>query len=362
MDALNKGRRVKIMLLCEGTFPYVKGGVSSWIYQLIKGLPHIDFGVVFLGASRKDYKGIQYEFPENLVYLSSNYLFEDSGSRDSEKKYFRRCDGRMGKDDEAAYDYLDFFHGLLKSGKPEDFPESFKRLDFYSGFISKSFFLHGRASWNYIESRYFKHIKNSSFTNYFWTIRNVHIPIWKIVSIVSEIPGFDIAHAPSIGYAGFLGALLKFNRGTPFIITEHGLYIRERKIDILNSDIVSSPHSLINTLRNNAEHLKGVWINFFEDMGRFCYGAADRVVSLFEEARKFQIGFGADAAKTIVVPNGVDVKSLSALAYKRKAGGVPMVIALIGRIVPIKDIKTFINAVKLVSDKRPDVRGWIVGP
>ena len=37
-------------------------------------------------------------------------------------------------------------------------------------------------------------------------------------------------------------------------------------------------------------------------------------------------------------------------------------IALIGRIVPIKDIKTFIRAARLVIERRPDVEAWIVGP
>ncbi|MGE8510232.1 MAG: GT4 family glycosyltransferase PelF, partial [Paraburkholderia terricola] len=38
------------------------------------------------------------------------------------------------------------------------------------------------------------------------------------------------------------------------------------------------------------------------------------------------------------------------------------VVALIGRVVPIKDIKTFIRALFIASRTMPDIEGWIVGP
>ena len=29
-------------LLLEGTYPYVSGGVSSWVHQIINGFPRVD--------------------------------------------------------------------------------------------------------------------------------------------------------------------------------------------------------------------------------------------------------------------------------------------------------------------------------
>lgn len=43
---------VDVMLLLEGTYPFVAGGVSSWVHQLISGLPGITFGIVFIGGSQ----------------------------------------------------------------------------------------------------------------------------------------------------------------------------------------------------------------------------------------------------------------------------------------------------------------------
>ena len=44
-----------VTLLLEGTYPYVSGGVSSWVHQIIRGLPEIKFSLVFLGGDPKLY-------------------------------------------------------------------------------------------------------------------------------------------------------------------------------------------------------------------------------------------------------------------------------------------------------------------
>ena len=38
-----------VTLLLEGTYPFVSGGVSSWVHQIIRGLPEYSFSLVFLG-------------------------------------------------------------------------------------------------------------------------------------------------------------------------------------------------------------------------------------------------------------------------------------------------------------------------
>ena len=41
---------------------------------------------------------------------------------------------------------------------------------------------------------------------------------------------------------------------------------------------------------------------------------------------------------------------------------MPPVIGLIGRVVPIKDIKTFIRAMRVIRASMPDAEGWLIGP
>ncbi len=96
-------------------------------------------------------------------------------------------------------------------------------------------------------------------------------------------------------------------------------------------------------------------------MGQVCYDAADEIVALYEGNRQRQIRDGAPAAKTRRIPNGIDVNRYTTVRDQRPAV-TPQVVALIGRVVPIKDIKTFIRAIFIASRHLPKLRGWIIGP
>ncbi len=104
-----------------------------------------------------------------------------------------------------------------------------------------------------------------------------------------------------------------------------------------------------------------MWIDFFEALGRMSYAAATPVIALYEGNRQRQIRDGAEPRRTRVVPNGIDLARFAALRDKRTAR-IPHVLGLIGRVVPIKDIKTFIRAMRVVASELPDAQGWIVGP
>ncbi|MGE8475033.1 MAG: GT4 family glycosyltransferase PelF, partial [Paraburkholderia hospita] len=58
-----------IALLLEGTFPYVSGGVSSWVNQVIRAFPEYSFALCFLGSRPQDYPKMQYALPDNVVHL-----------------------------------------------------------------------------------------------------------------------------------------------------------------------------------------------------------------------------------------------------------------------------------------------------
>jgi hypothetical protein len=49
-----KNSKVDIVLVAEGTYPYVHGGVSTWIHQLISNLKEFSFGIIFLGSRKED--------------------------------------------------------------------------------------------------------------------------------------------------------------------------------------------------------------------------------------------------------------------------------------------------------------------
>jgi len=92
-----------------------------------------------------------------------------------------------------------------------------------------------------------------------------------------------------------------------------------------------------------------------------CYQASDQIVALYETNRQRQIYDGAPQERTQNVPNGIDLPRLSKLRALRPADPPP-VLCLIARVVPIKDVKTFIRAMRSVVTLLSQAEAWIAGP
>ncbi|PHQ90303.1 MAG: glycosyl transferase family 1 [Sulfurimonas sp.] len=349
---LLKSDAVDVMLFSEGTYPYIKGGVSSWILQLMKGLPQYTFGVCFIGATEfvdGERMEVSYEFPKNLKHLEVHYLFDHK-----EKIKAKKTKGKK-----AGFDAVEALYSSFKDSNVT-IPKMMQNIDFYMKDIPFEDFLHSKKSWDFINKIYMQNCPDVPFVDYFWTLRNIHKPIWILAEIVQKLPKTKVYHAPSTGYAGFLGALSSYTNNRPFLLTEHGIYTRERKIDMLSADWIEYKKPSLLQQPEEYNYIKRMWVNFFDKIGVFSYHRSNHILSLFPGAQKIQVQFGAKKSKTRVIPNGVDVDALmDTMKYRQKTP--KPIITLIGRVVPIKDIKTFIRAIKIASQSIPEIQGWIVG-
>lgn len=343
-----------ILIPSEGTYPYVRGGVSSWIAQLMAGLPQYKFGIVFIGSKREEYAPKPlFEFPENLVYVIETFMFDED-----QKPPIKATNGNP-----KNFEEIERLYQWFRDKKANNsFPTEVKSLDFYLKKITESEFLFSREAWYFISNKNSLNCSEIPFLDYFWTVRSIHIPIWKIAKLAEVVKDKGrIVHAPSTGYAGFLATLIAHHTSKPFILTEHGIYTKERKIDLISSSLTY--YKKLNLFRESAEdnYIQTMWVRFFEGIGKMSYEKANPILSLFGVAKETQIAYGANPKRCHVIPNGVDVDKLGA-TLKNRPEGIPKVITLIGRVVSIKDIKTFIRAIRLVSLSIPDIEAWIVGP
>lgn len=351
---LPTAHQVDVMLLLEGTFPYVSGGVSSWVDQIIRGIPELTFGGVFIGSSPSDYGGFKYELPPNLKHLEAHYLH---GGQTNPPII-------PATGDRKGFEIIRRLHGWFADPCPDGLPEELKQVSFYnrpSGGVDYTQFLYSKLSWQYLTEMYQVRCSDPSFVDYFWTVRNMHAPIWQLADIAEKLIPAGIYHTVSTGYAGFMGGLLHHHTGRPLLLSEHGIYTKERRIDIFNNDWIRDNRNALQRSQTEISYFRDLWIRFFETIGRFCYDASDTIVSLYEGARQREILDGAQPEKTHVVPNGIDLERFAPLRRQRPAEP-PQVVALLGRVVPIKDIKTFIRALRILISNMPNLEGWIVGP
>jgi glycosyltransferase involved in cell wall biosynthesis len=353
---LRRAADADVCLLLEGTFPFVRGGVSSWVNEMLKAYPQTRFAIVFIGSREQDYNGAAYALPDNVVHFETHYLYEGSAA-DAQRP--REIEG-----DAAAFAKSAELHAALREVRGADvgalMAEMVPTLGEH-GTLNEAQFLASRQSWEFIVEQYEKYCTDPSFTDYFWTVRIMHKPLWQLANVAEKLIPARVYHTISTGYAGFLGALLHYRTGRPLLISEHGIYTKERKIDLLQSQWIRDNRGAFERDISRISYFRELWVRFFEAIGKLAYDAADEIVALYEANRQRQVADGADAERTRSIPNGVDVDGLAPLVAQRVEGR-HRVVALIGRVVPIKDIKTFIRAMFVASRAMPDIEGWIIGP
>jgi len=158
----------------------------------------------------------------------------------------------------------------------------------------------------------------------------------------------DLYHSLSTGYSGVFGSMAKFLYNKPLLISEHGIYTREREEEIIKANWVKGIY-------------KDLWIQQFYKFSSCCYDFADEVTALFDGAREFQVELGCNREKTNVIGNGVNVSDFEALPQKGAEDNYINVGAIL-RITPIKDVKTMINAFGLAKRQVPNLKLWVMGP
>jgi glycosyltransferase involved in cell wall biosynthesis len=345
---------VDITFLLEGTYPYVRGGVSLWVHQLIEALPEFTFGLIFLGARREDLGEIGYPVPKNVKDIKTYFLMDSESPGAPEEV---PGDGRYFADARELHRWFrnpgsECDHRLLKSVLM-GFGNS-------SGCSRKEFFF-SRSAWRAICDSFNTFYPEASFNEFFWATRSIHAPLFNLTGIVESAVPSRLFHTISTGYAGYLGALLHLHTGKPLMLTEHGIYTKERKIDLENLYLPAEGDSFEPESKKGGEVGKELWTRFFESLGRITYTCADPIITLYEKNRSRQIGDGAPPDRTLVIPNGIDVARFLP-ARNRRPDVIPPVLGLLGRIVPIKDIKTFIRAMRIVVSRMPEAQGWLIGP
>lgn len=334
-----------VCLVLEGTYPFVAGGVSAWTHQLIQAHSDLSFHLVCLMPPGAD-QVRRYELPGNVVGMEVVTVQELAPGR----RHARGLAGFLGQLEEPLSLFDDArgdegLESLLKAleGQPVE------RL-------GAETLLNSRPAWQILLRRYEARYPDASFLDFFWSWRALMGGLFSV--LLAPMPRAAVYHAVSTGYAGLFLARARQQTGRPALLTEHGIYTNERRIEIALADwLYEVPESGM-SVEERPSQLREMWVNTFLSYSRCTYAAADEIITLFEGNQAFQLQDNAPEEKLRVIPNGVDPTRFAQLESRPH----PPTMALIGRVVPIKDIKTFLRAVAMVRDRIPDARALVMGP
>jgi glycosyltransferase involved in cell wall biosynthesis len=333
-----------VCLVLEGTYPYVTGGVSGWAHDLIRAQSHLTFQLVTLVPPGPE-GPLRFELPANVVGLTRIEL----QSLPLGSSAPRGFDGVL-RSLEEPLDRL-----MSKSGTLADVTavlEAIRRC----GDVGQEALLNSKPAWNLLLRMYEHQCPHVSFLDYFWTWRTLLFGLYSVLQ--APLPEARVYHALCTGYAGLYATRAHLLTGRPALLTEHGIYTNERRVEITMADWLEG--DAVRSLSIDQAHrdLRDLWIDTFTSYSRACYAACSTIVTLYEGNTFLQLQDGADPDRIRIIPNGIELADVP-LRTREEA---PPTVALIGRVVPIKDIKTFLRAAAILRDYVPDVRVWVLGP
>ncbi len=335
-------------MVLEGTYPYITGGVSSWVHDIITNLYDFTFDIVAILPSKNYVREFKYKIPPNVKSINNIYLNEIESKSDKKLGYFEI---------KKLYKELSAAAFELKNDKFEHLKTISDIFDKYKP--SMGDFINTREGWQFFLKIYENFDSGFSFIDFFWTMRFILIPIVNITEFIP--PDCSCYHSVSTGYAGLLASLFRLRTNKPMILTEHGIYTNERLLEIVNAKWIYDQNIDSIDVSRDLAPLKRLWINLFIYLGKISYHCSDKIITLFKENMNLQIKLGAPAEKCSIIPNGIDCERFNEKRPEKK-GTSGYTVGYVGRIVRIKDIKTLLYAARFVADKLPSVKFILKGP
>jgi glycosyltransferase involved in cell wall biosynthesis len=342
-----------VTLILEGTYPYVAGGVSTWVHQIISAYPDRRFALLHIGPHPAAYDKPLYTVPGNVSELCEVHCrgVEHTGRRAPRVEQPRQ--GRRAPSRVLA--------AIRRIHLGDDVDDQLL-ADLAAGDLTVNELLHGDATFELLRRELYDRVSpGAPFMDFFWHFRAMHIPLLRLLA--APCPEAGVYHAVSTGYAGLIGAIASLRTGRPLVVTEHGLYAREREMELSRATWIKDLDERRAIGCSQPSPLRRFWSHYFRMLSRIAYHQATQLVTLSEANRAKQLADGADPAKISVVPNGV--KWTAAPKFDPEAPTEPprqrMRVGFVGRVVPIKDVITLIRAVGLAREQ-VELEVWIIGP
>ena len=214
---------MRICIVAEGCYPYVVGGVSSWIHSMINSFPNTEFIVLAIVANRSIRGKFVYDIPENVTEIYELYLEDYDWSKKKSKV-------RLNSTEYQALRSLI----LDRHVDWETLFELFAKDD-----ISIDRIVMGEDFLQAVKDCYNLKYSQVVFSDFLWTMRSIYLPLFFTLSM--KVPKADLYHCVATGYAGILGSMAKYFHGSRVLLSEHGIYTREREEELLSLIHISEP-------------------------------------------------------------------------------------------------------------------------
>ncbi|MBL0215868.1 MAG: GT4 family glycosyltransferase PelF [Myxococcales bacterium] len=220
-------RHADVCLVLEGTYPYVPGGVSSWVHDIVRGLPELGFALLHIGPKAGAYGEPRYTLPANVTTLAEHYC---QGAESPEpvlraelERSIRAMRRQKATTPSRTLAALRRLH--LETTVDDALLDGLAAAD-----LSVEAMLHGAEAFEVIREIALVRAPAAPFLTFFWHFRSMHVPLLRLLA--NPAPAASVYHSVSTGYAGVIAAVASHRAQRPMLLTEHGIYARERDMEL----------------------------------------------------------------------------------------------------------------------------------
>ena len=232
---------MRVLFLVSGVYPHYMGGVSTWADQLVRGMGEHEFHVVSVVSN--PHVEVRYALPSNVKEIITVPLWGTEkpeeylpGSlSETLRNRWRTTEGTVRAD---FVHHFETFLEEVKVATPAP-PRLAEALYGMHRFLLDHDFrgtMRSRAVWDSFRGMLDRDPLLASMDLYeaIDTLRSLGRYL-RVLNV--RPPAADIAHAAIASVAGLIGIMAHMEDGTPNILTEHGVYVRERMLDLINQPI-----------------------------------------------------------------------------------------------------------------------------
>ena len=358
---------VDVAIVMESTYPYLKGGVSAVVHDIITGNPELTFGIIHITWDSHSPLKDLYGMPDNVAWVKVLYLSMEEHQEDFLRA--RPRDLRMNRRQrrELSRRILGAMLALAQEGRTEPLWE----------IISEGLSASRRYPvWAILGTREFMEAYHDMMpdlgmpmTDIFWCLRDFFSLAYAVLA--EPVPRAQVYHAHTTGYAMLLGVNAAREHGTRALLTEHNLYVRDTVNTLLERRLDLNV-TLTDYRTFDVTGRERMWMAWWLEMGRLCYPYAYASTYLYPRAITEANELGGDAGRAVVIPNGIVTEEfdasyaarLAAIEEIKKEGADKHLwkLVYIARVVPIKGLLDMIDSVRLMVDRGLNIHLDVCGP
>ena len=322
-----------VALMTEGTYPHSHGGVSVWCDQLVRGMKDYTFQLVALVGTGDE--GLAWPLPDNVRSVTAIPLW---GQPPGGPRFGRTAARRFRP---LITEFLDVLMDTSPLGQTR-FPSVLKAMFEFALEEDLTAAMHGEDALRALTEAWHHQVADS---NGDLTPPSVHDAIQGLQLLEHALrplatPPVEVSasHCVANGLAVLPALTAKWVHGSPILLTEHGVYLRERYLGY----------------RGNPYHwsVKALQLAFFRRVCVLGYTESGMIApgNMYNARWEERLGARHEIIRTVY--NGVEPDDFPQVEAEPE---IPTV-SWAGRVDPIKDIETLLRAFAIVHKEMPDAR------